>query len=653
MTRKRSNRTQALPAAPLASAVENVVETLARPQNRKPTNRSNRSNVNINAARVVVRRPRYRRPAVISKASDVSELISLPALVDEGRVTQDNVIHEVAGDCIHPSEGALGFFHKYLDPAGSVEAGRAIGEFTKIPDGLLRFSVDAEQRPIVTEEVPGGSDAAIPLDGQLWSISFISFPCFRLNYIAVANTDNALIDELVSTALLSTLNNLADWRLKADGAWRPFLENWFYKIRVLPNTFAMAEDAGRTNGVTQFRKTYKGITFEFNAPTLLDQGWWAGGHVPVKPRNLTIPASEDAVSSFSLALTDLTGARALAFTLTIPDPGRNFALTGAGSFTLNSPLEFTVINTTTTTVVTWETIDALRTFDGTPWALAGDTITLTVNIATGSQLRVTLSSSLAGSIDILSPTMGNSNRRWTLEMLTATENTAVNKLSIEMPSLTSDELTTNNPKIEQFLCKESGGAYIVHYKMNNPVFEMTGEENFGFFQFHYPSYAADDVFGQRGIQDTFENNFSSAVVHFWGISKSASIVAKTYDGWEGTTSTSSTVGQFAHTGAQEETEIIQLAGDLQAELTGVYPADDNFAALVSTLAGKALGAVMKSSATPSIIKSVAQQAVGIVQANPEAVETAVSTGINVAGGIATRLVQAIKARRARRRARNA
>lgn len=375
--------------------------------------------------------------------------------------------------------------------------------------------------------------------------------------------------------------------------------------------------------------------------------------MPVKPRNLTIPASEDAVSSFSLALTDLTGARALAFTLTIPDPGRNFALTGAGSFTLNSPLEFTVINTTTTTVVTWETIDALRTFDGTPWALAGDTITLTVNIATGSQFRVTLSSSLAGSIDILSPTMGNSNRRWTLEMLTATESTAVNKLSIEMPSLTSDELTTNNPKIEQFLCKESGGAYIVHYKMNNPVFEMTGEENFGFFQFHYPSYAADDVFGQRGIQDTFENNFSSAVVHFWGISKSASIVAKTYDGWEGTTSTSSTVGQFAHTGAQEETEIIQLAGDLQAELTGVYPADDNFAALVSTLAGKALGAVMKSSATPSIIKSVAQQAVGIVQANPEAVETAVSTGINVAGGIATRLVQAIKARRARRRARNA
>lgn len=653
MTRKRSNRMQASPAAPLASAVENVVETLARPQNRKPANRFNRSNVNINAARVVVRRPRYRRPAVISKASDVSELISLPALVDEGRVTQDNIVHEVAGDCIHPSEGALGFFHKYLDPAGSVEAGRAIGEFTKIPDGLLRFSVDAEQRPIVTEEVPGGSDAAIPLDGQLWSISFISFPCFRLNYIAVANTDNALIDELVSTALLSTLNNLADWRLKADGAWRPFLENWFYKIRVLPNTFAMAEDAGRTNGVTQFRKTYKGITFEFNAPTLLDQGWWVGGHVPVKPRNLTIPASEDTASSFSLALTDLTGARALAFTLTIPDPGRNFTLTGAGSFTLNSPLEFTVINTTTTTVVTWETIDALRTFDGTPWALAGDTITLTVNIATGSQLRVTLSSSLAGSIDILSPTMGNSNRRWTLEMLTATESTAVNKLSIEMPSLTSDELTTNNPKIEQFLCKESGGAYIVHYKMNNPVFEMTGEENFGFFQFHYPSYAADDVFGQRGIQDTFENNFSSAVVHFWGISKSASIVAKTYDGWEGTTSTSSTVGQFAHTGAQEETEIIQLAGDLQAELTGVYPADDNFAALVSTLAGKALGAVMKSSATPSIIKSVAQQAVGIVQANPEAVETAVSTGINVAGGIATRLVQAIKARRARRRARNA
>lgn len=597
-------------------------------------------------------RPRPIRSVTFTNSNEEEGAGSLVP-VGGGRVTVDDICHQVEGECVDPSEGAIGWYYKYMDPAGAVESGKALGEFTKVPDGLLRYSVDAEQRPIVVEECPLNSNSTLPLDGELWSVSFISFPCFRLNYVAVASTVNEELTTDVINELLSTLNNIVDWRAKAEADWILFSgTTWFYRIRTLPNTFAMAESDGRTDGVTQFRKSYKGITFEFNSPTLIDQGWWVGGHIPVKPRNLTEPEGEELKSSLRVVLISTSpaaGTVTFRFDIAGLTSFSNIAIVGGGAVlpSEGASLDVVAVGVPLEAVVSFQVGTGI-TIDDATFANVGDTVSIAfIDYVSDTRARFQLTSSYPGSAVIVLETAFGVY--FVQELYLEFPAPSFNDLSVEVPALTTAELTTNNPKIEQFLCKESGGAYIVHYKMNNPVFEMTGEENFGFFKFSYPGYnSSNNAVGPRGIQDAFENNFSSAVVHFRGISKASTIVSKTYDGWEGTTNAASTVGQFAHAGAQEEVEVVDLANRIQAEMTGVYQADDNFAALVSMLASTALGGLLKSTATPSIIKSLAQKAVGAVTANPEVV----SESVSAIGGIGARLMNSIKSRRAKRRLRS-
>lgn len=603
-------------------------------------------NVTMKANTVNVTPQRARRRNTRRAQGTRATSSNATATINRGRMTVDSISHEIQGERIDPSEGAVGWFYKYTDPAGSVESGRALGEYSKVPDGLLRFSVDGEQRPVNVEECPGVSDSALPFDGALWGFSAFSFPCFRLNYIAIANVKNLEMTPQVISYFISVINNITDWRAKADGEWRLFAEDWYYKIRVLPNTFLMSDDDGRTDDITEFRKTTKGITFEFNAPTALDMGYWAGGHFPIKPRPLTVPSGGNSIATFSLEVLSFS-ATANNFTVgvtgqTVVDP----VLTGAGTLWASSPTEFFVTNYLVGSTVTRVT-PIILSYNGEIWAAAGATLSLEVTTANSSGVQLSYTSDTAGSVALISPLLVPTARRWDLEFETPGESQAFNKLSLALPAMTIDELTTNNPKMEQFLCKESGGAYLVHYKMSNPVFEMTGEENYGYFQFHYPNTDPPGTLGARGIRDTFEKNFSSAVVHFRGLSKSTSLVVKTYDDWEGTTNTGTVVGQFAHAGATEETEVVQLANTLQSELTGVYAADDNFAALVSSLASVALGGLFKSEATPAIIKSLAHKALGVVRENPGLIEQSAQA----IGSIGERLVKTIKTRRAARRKR--
>nr|AMQ67164.1 capsid protein precursor [Providence virus] len=625
-------------------------------ENKAPNLTVRAQNVNVSGNRR--RRRRNRKPRKQVEQATILKPQTLPGesvAPSGGRGTMDPPVHEICAQSIDPSEGAVGWFYKYMDPAGAVESGKALGEFSKVPDGLLRYSVDAEQRPIVTIECPTVPESDLPLDGKLWRVSFISLPAFRVNFIALANINNEALTLETRNTFIQTLNNLTNWRDLGTGQWAQFAPGWYYSIHVLPNTYAMAETGERTDSVTQFRKVYKGITFEFNAPTLIDQGWWVGAHIPVKPQSETIPAAERfSAGSMTVSTSDAflmpaaTTAR-LIWSIT-PLPAAPVTITGStGSVQNTSGQFFSAELTGNTSTVFAFTSPASIIADGEPFADEGDTVTLTMTTITATGVTYSVSSTLAGSAVIVRNTIKGAGVSIT-PVTIGIDTEAVNRLSIEMPALTTEEVTTNVPKYEQFLCKESGGAYIVHYKMNNPVFEMTGEENFGGFQFHYPGYNPDNnALGLRGIIDTFENNFSCAVVHFWGISQSATIICKTYDGWEGTTNAGSTVGQFAHTGAEEEDEVVQLANRLQMELTGVYQADDNFAGTVSALASIGLGLLGKSSATPSVIKGIAQQAIGAVQANPGVLEGTVKA----IGSVGARLVGSIKARRARRRARRA
>lgn len=643
---------------------------------QNPGPNSNNRNVNITAKKVNVsgprksggrarRRRRQRRTngaqaAVMGPATIDSQVFTNsrgpPGVPGGGRITDDTPATEVCGEYVDPSEGALGWFFKYIDPAGAVETGKALGEFTKVPDALLRYSVDAEQRPIVTITCPRQPESEIALDGNLWRVSFFSFPCFRLNFVAMASTTNADITEDVRNTFISSLNNLVNWRDLVDGQWFEFTPGWYFSIHTLPNTTAMTEAGDRTDSVTQFRKTVKGITFEFNAPTLLDQGWWVGGHIPVKPQSETIPATERLTPGSWTVVNRGSGndGTALLAISIVPMPAVEVTVTGGATVQTSIGDYLSVLMTIPATpcAISFVSPVTMR-IDGAVWANQGDTVAILVTSVTQNQVIFTFTSTLAGSTDIIGQVGQNfpSNTSIT-EVTLDVDQAASNKLSIEMPAMTSEELTTNNPKIAQYLCKESGGAYIVHYKMNNPVFEMTGEENFGCFQFHYPGYPATaTALGRRGIIDTFENNFSSCVVHFWGISQSASIVAKTYDGWEGTSNAGSTIGQFAHTGADEECELLELAAHIQQKCTGVYEADSNFAAAMAKLGAKGLSMLLKSDATPATIKGIGNKLLGMYAADPEGtVDKAVQAGKGVMG-IGSRIVGAIKRRRAARKAR--
>lgn len=131
---------------------------------------------------------------------------------------------------------ALSWFFKYSDPAGTTESGRALGEYSKIPDGLCKFSVDAEMRSVYNEECPTNNTGMIPLDGRNWSFSLFSMPMFRFNYLAVCDVMDREITRSTMALVLEQVNNLSNWKFTADSqVWNSTTDPYvFWKIRTNP-----------------------------------------------------------------------------------------------------------------------------------------------------------------------------------------------------------------------------------------------------------------------------------------------------------------------------------------------------------------------------------------------------------------------------------
>jgi hypothetical protein len=212
-----------------------------------------------------------------------------------------------------------GWYFKYLDPAGAVETARAIGEFFKIPDGLLTFSVDAEIRTVDTLPVPEvptvdpPPTGTISLDGRTWSLTIFSFPMFRTAYIAVANIFDLEVSDAVAGELVYSLNNLLDYRATIDSnTWVAFAtgleEGWYFWIKPLPPTYNLPDPAdGLVRTLTSWRMSFKSLTIEHNAPTLIDQGFWIGGHYALDPSIVQEPTrSSVMVASYVHALNRMT-----------------------------------------------------------------------------------------------------------------------------------------------------------------------------------------------------------------------------------------------------------------------------------------------------------------------------------------------------------
>jgi len=570
--------------------------------------------------------------------------------MEAGRMTNDsmptgNFLQSLRNEKCGMDSNTEGWYYKYLDPAGSVETARAIGEFSKIPDGLLTFSVDAEIRVLDTLAVPNVQstiDDPVPgelpvFSGETWSLTIFSYPMFRTAYIAVANQFDREISTVIAGELAFVLNNLNDYRENIDrNEWSPFAQSiesgWYYWIKPLPPTYNLADPvSGDQRSLTSYRLSYKSLTIEHNAPTLVDQGFWIGGHYALDPTPVQQQGQvTEMVPSFvhSTATATWTVAGGLLDVrahLRIPNlpqvavitgpavinPGLRFDITTTASFDLSSPITFS-LSGFETMYNPFETI----------FADSSDVVT----IIASSSTTIQFSSSRGGSIPftITIPAIGGivavGAESVTQIYLDIPAELFGNRTSnqIEFPAYNPSQVAANNPKMEQFLMKETNGAYIVHKKMRKPVFEVTPAGSFGPVQFTTPDYdVARNTNDGSGILDTIDANMSTASICVRGIAHANVIVVKLYQGWEGVTNVNTPFGQFGHTGLERNDSVMQLVDNLTVRTTGVYPANDNFLGMIAKFAAGALKSLLSSEATPNLLGNLAQGVInrGLSSAN--------------------------------------
>jgi len=582
------------------------------------------------------------RSGLTEVVSSGMELMSLQEM-NRGRMTVDassdiGFIRSLRNGHCEMDVNAEGWYFKYLDPAGAVETARAVGEFSKIPDGLLTFSVDAEIRTVETFTVPlieneTGMAGEIPLSGLTWSLTIFSYPMFRTAYIAVANRFDKELSTTVASELAFVLNNLTDYRATIDmNAWSPFAETvedgWFFWVKPLPPTYNLADPvAGDQRTLTSWRMSYKSLTIEHNAPTLIDQGFWNGAHYALDPsvvqqsteHNLQI---DSYVHGRNISTQFLINPINVRFTIRIPNLPQ--ISTVAGPATVNSLSNSFYITTTGDNTVSGSPVSwvvAPNTAMYNPFEIVfaepGDTVSFT-SAAVGTTFVVTFTSSSIGSTPFTLVFQATSSAPITLvngaEALTQIyvdsstdlfENRTSNQ--IEFPAYTTDQIAANNPKMGQFLMKETNGAYLVHKKMRKPVFEVTPAGSFGPIQFTTLDYLTSrNANDGSGILDTIDSNFSTASCCVRGIAHANVPVIKLYQGWEGITNVNTPFGQFGHTGLPRNDSVMQLVDNLTVRTTGVYPANDNFLGLIANFAANALKGLLSSEATPAMLGNLAQ-----------------------------------------------
>ena len=631
------------------------------------------------------RRRNNRRRKIATQVFEQSRPVAVEqevAELDAGRLTSDTGgLQTWRSKRVEMSENAVGWYYKYCDPAGAVESGRSVGECGKIPDGLVKYSVDAEIREVFNDTVPDmESDSQVPLDGRTWSYCLISFPMYRTAYIAIANVVDAEITDVVANAAVEFLNNLPDWRTMVEEGWVQFMPtdlNWWLKIRVLRPTYDLG-DSSELRTVASWRMTYKSITTETNTPTLINQGFWIGGHF-AQDNVLTdrtwigqdSVVEEAAVEGFDLFASDRQYSKTTRLTwqwtassgsirwdgvrqgggsvgnvdprwLPRDDDGTFSYHYGGSSRPPASVISYTFPEGTIIQAPSGE-----RTAPGA---------TLAINMAlntVNTTCRLVIQSTTAdgGSWMYESEPMSTFGIS-TVEFLKLTEGpddfAGAQGLAfrVELPPVNFEQMAPNNPKIEQFLIKDTDGSYLVHSKMRNPVFQLTSAKTFGSLTLDYPGYDANkNLKGPYGIRDSFDANFSTGVVVYRGISHACTLVNKVYQGWEGVTASHTPFGQFGHSGLPVNQAILDLADDLASvRLTGVYPATDNFAAMVAGLAGNLLSQALNSEVTQNAIAGLGQQAT-----------TAVQQGVGklpgMIGSLIGRVGKRLKERRERRRAR--
>lgn len=519
---------------------------------------------------------------------------------------------------------ARGWLMKYLDPAGSVEMGRAVGEFSKIPDGTCTFSVDAEIRTIVPLSVPGGdSDDIFPSGslGFVWSLNIYSFPMFRTGFVALASRRNQEPTQEVLADFAETLNNLPDYRAVADNNWYSLLgsTDWWYLISPLPPTFDLPDPvSGKARTLTSYRLSYKSLTVEHNAPTLVDQGFWIGGHYALDPQPIGLVMSP-ALEGVNMWLYVTTGSSLIQdYNLTIPQLVQQGFTPVGGNSVVQSSSEWVNIRFSGGGALAHRFSMVLDTgvvwyVGGAVWADSGDVISVSGGNTLPLNNGVRIFSSRAGTSSLAFDFPHRNDGQSVSMQIVADLVQGMERgqsQSIELPASTTDQIAANNPKIEQHLMHESKGAYVVHSKVRSPVFSLTPAGAFSAIQFSTPGFDVNRNHSDgTGIFDSMDRNMTTAVVAIRGIAHADVPVVKLYQGWEGLTNQNTPFGQFGHSGLPKCPEVMTLADNMVMDLTGVYPAVDNFLGAVSGYATEMLSKLLVTDANEPMIARIAKKAI--------------------------------------------
>jgi hypothetical protein len=526
-------------------------------------------------------------------------------------------------------QNEAGWFYKYIDPAGAVESGRAIGEFSKVPDGLCTFSVDAEIRTIDTLSVPGQDEGEISLSGKTWSLAILSYPTFRTGYIAVANKYDKEISDAVAVELADTLNSLYNYRDKITGSdWIPFStdgEGWYYKVQVLPPTFDAPDPvSGTQRTVTDWRMTFKSITVENNAPSLVDQGLIMGAHYALSDNPISEPTTGVfEVPSVLLATRGNIPAVGVGILIQIPNldqPGvstaspptaGNIHITAAGGALIPSPDDTFSIglhSNSAANVIQYRlpADNVWSTAPGDVFASPGNVVGFTTDAPSTSLIitNQTVPATAPIIIPLAAPNGSSARLEFFMDLVRMSEQGGTAKV-IDFPALRPAQVASNNVKMEQFQIHESEGGYLVHRKLRNPVFKLTPAQSYGPIVFNAPAPSTYKRAYGTGLLDTIDQNMSTGVVICKGIAWGNNPIIKLYQGWEGLTNVNTTFGQFGHAGLPKNEELITLTENLATMTTGFYPAKCNFAAALCKIGSAMLKKVLKAEATQGMMKNLA------------------------------------------------
>lgn len=656
----------------MATPLGGVVEALTQPQ--PPRQRRSRArNINVTTPNVNVttnharKRPRRRRVAVSSVVPPLQNMrisSDIPGPLDA--VTRPIALGARGGaitaelgasKCCTLNSDAASWAVTYVDPAGAVEIGAVLGENMKIPDGLLKQSLGGAQRLVFEERCPGVSNSEINLNGALWSGAIIHIPCFRVAYIIVYNNLNAQLSIQVIGMLCDVLNNIVDWRAKVD-VIEPisFADGgWFYQIRVFAPNYAIPDRSdSSTTSVESWRTTSRALEARANMPTLLNQGWWVGGHYP-NQKNTISAADVEGSGHLHLLQFSRGGTRSdIAWEGIPPGAGSSPAQLPAASWAfvgLPSGVFSWAVNVTAATTVGVVTvvvpdgwiITVVPAAGGTPVTVgaAGQTFELTDN-RTGTAFQIRYN----GGADVLSYPYTGTDALINITTYNALEEVVVNRnrTALRLPPMLSSELVANNPKFNLELFQQGRGPYLVESKMQQPVFAVTPADQFGSLQFSYTGYERNHALpGSLGIRDSYDSNFSTGIMHWHGYSQASTLVVECWMGWEGVPAENTPMGQFAAGGLPRNDELLELMDTIQDQVTGVYDTEDNSAALIASIAVDSLSKLFARDATPAVVKSLAPAAIDLVKQHGASVVSRIP-------GALGRAYKAISARRARRRA---